>query len=80
MMVLIFRQAIMHQLEDGDFSTKCDLCDLPIHRDENVVKIGEKAANTTNEPSKERGLEIKVVPEQDTHTQCTHPFTNKKKY
>lgn len=74
-MVFIFRQAIMHQL--GDFSTKCD---LPIRRDKKVVKISEKAANTTNEPSKKRGLEIKVVPEQDTHTQCRHTFTNKKKY
>lgn len=64
----------MHQLEDGDFSTKCDLCDLPIHKDENVVKISEKAANT-NEPSKEKGLEIKVVPEQDTHTKYAHTFT-----
>lgn len=70
----------MHQLEDGDFSTKCDLCDLAIHKDENVVKISEKAENTINEPSKERGLEIKVVPGQDTHTKYAHTFINKKKY
>lgn len=69
----------MHQLEDGDFSTKCDLCDLPIHKEENVVKISEKAANTINEPSKERGLKIKVVPGQDTQTKCRHTFMNKEK-
>lgn len=63
----------MHQLEDGDFSTKCDLCDLPIHKDINVVKISEKAANTINEPRKERGLD--KTPTQNAHT----PLQTKKK-
>jgi len=45
-----------------------------------TVKISEKAANTINEASKERGLEIKVVPGQDIHTKCRHTFTNKEKY
>lgn len=67
----------MHELRDEIVDT-CVLCGVAVDAEDGTVRVGEKAASTINNASKERGSSIHVQAGQLVHSHCRHKHTNRK--